>query len=314
MRTGIVGSGMVGSTAAYAMLMSGTAGEIILIDKDRDRAEAEADDLRHATPFAHPKVIRAGDYEDLKDAGVVILAAGVGQKPGESRLDLLKRNQAVFEGIIPKVIANAREAVLLVATNPVDIITHMTAKIAGRYGFPSTRVIGSGTTLDTARFRSLLGTYLDVDARHVHAYVVGEHGDSEVLTWSTVTVAGTPLERYCSLQGIIFDEDIRSEIDTGVRNAAYTIIEGKGATYYGLGAILTRLVDIIAHEHRSVLTVCTPTGEVEGIADVTISLPFLIDGTGVARRLPLELSEQEHAALTESTAVIKEALQSIGYD
>lgn len=314
MRTGIIGSGMVGSTAAYAMLMSGTAGEIILIDKDRARAEAEADDLRHATPFAHPKVIRPGGYEDLIGAGVVILAAGVGQKPGESRLDLLKRNQAVFEDIVPAVVANAPDAVLLVATNPVDIITHMTAKIAGRDGFPSRRVIGSGTTLDTARFRSLLGSYLDVDARHVHAYVVGEHGDSEVLTWSTVTVAGTPLDRYCSLQGISFDETIRSEIDHGVRNAAYTIIAGKGATYYGLGAILSRLVDIVEHKHRSVLTVCTPTDEVEGIADVTISLPFLVGGEGVDRRLPLELSDQEHTDLAESTAVIKQALQSIGYD
>jgi L-lactate dehydrogenase len=305
---------MVGSTAAYAMLMSGTAGEIILIDKDRARAEAEADDLRHATPFAHPKMIRAGDFADLRGAGVVILAAGVGQRPGESRLDLLKRNQAVFEDIIPGVVANAPESVLLVATNPVDIITHMTARIAGRSGFPSSRVIGSGTTLDTARFRSLLGAYLDVDARHVHAYVVGEHGDSEVLTWSTVTVAGTPLERYCSLQGITFDDGIRSEIGHAVRNAAYAIIEGKGATYYGLGAILSHLVDIIEHKHRSVLTVCTPADEVEGIADVTISLPFLVGGSGVARRLPLELSDLEHAALADSSAVIKEALRSIGYD
>jgi L-lactate dehydrogenase len=314
MRTGIVGSGMVGSTAAYAMLMSGTSGEIILIDKNRARAEAEADDLRHATPFAHPKIIRAGDFGDLEGAGVVILAAGVGQQEGETRLDLLKRNQAVFEQIIPNVTANAPDAVLLVATNPVDVITHMTAKIAGRYGFPSRRVIGSGTTLDTARFRSLLGAHLGVDARHVHAYVVGEHGDSEVLAWSTVTVAGTPLDRYCSLQGISLDNDVRVEIDQTVRNAAYTIIQGKGATYYGLGAILTHLVDIVEHNHRSVLTICTPTERVEGINDVTISLPFLVDGSGAARQLPLELSAKEHAALAESTALIKEALVSIGYE
>jgi L-lactate dehydrogenase len=314
MRTGIVGSGMVGSTAAYAMLMSGTAGEIILIDKFTARAEAEADDLRHATPFAHPKEIRAGDFADLDGAGVVILSAGVGQKPGESRLELLKRNQAIFDEIVPQVVTNAPEAVLLVATNPVDIITHMTAKIASQHGFPASRVIGSGTTLDTARFRSLLGNYLNVDARHVHAYVVGEHGDSEVLTWSTVTVAGTPLSRYCSIQGITLDEHVRSEIDSSVRNAAYSIIEGKGATYYGLGAILSHLVDIIEHKHRSVLTVCTPVDEVEGISDVTVSLPFLVSGSGVVERLPLELSEQEHTALAKSTTVIKKALQSVGYD
>jgi L-lactate dehydrogenase len=313
MRTGIVGTGRVGSTAAYAMLISGTAGEIILVDKNMSRAEAEADDLRHATPFAHPKEIKAGDYVDLNGAGVVILSAGVGQQPGESRLELLKRNQAIFKKIVPQVVTNAPDAVLLVATNPVDVITHMTAKIAGERGFPASRVIGSGTTLDTARFRSLLGNYLGVDARHVHAYVVGEHGDSEVLTWSTVTVAGTPLERYCAIQGITLDQKIRSEIDSNVRNAAYSIIEGKGATYYGLGAILAHLVDIIEHKHRSVLTVCTPVDALEGIPDVTVSLPFLVSGSGVAERLPLELSDQEHAALAESTAVIKDALQSVGY-
>ncbi|MBN2501751.1 MAG: L-lactate dehydrogenase, partial [Anaerolineales bacterium] len=235
MKVGIVGAGMVGATAAYAMIMRGVGREIVLVDLNEKRTQAEADDLFHAVPFANPLKITAGGYPDLKGSRVVVISAGVGQKPGETRLHLLERNAAVFRSIIPEVLKHAPDAILLIATNPVDVMTHMAARFAAEQGVPSHRVIGTGTTLDTARFRALLGQHLDVDPQHVHAYVLGEHGDSEVLSWSTVTIGVVPLAEFCSQWDICFEDDVRAEIDTAVRRAAYRIIEGKGATYYGIG-------------------------------------------------------------------------------
>src|SRR5436190_498272 len=196
MKVGIVGSGFVGATAGYAMVMQGVGREVVLVDKNMDRARAEADDIRHAVPFAHPLEVRAGNYPDLKGCRVVLLCAGVGQKPGETRLQLLQRNAQVFREAVPQVLTHAPETVLVVATNPVDIMTHLAARFAAECKVPAGRVFGSGTTLDTARFRSLLGTHCGVDSHHVHGYVVGEHGDSEVLTWSLATVAGMPLNNF----------------------------------------------------------------------------------------------------------------------
>ncbi|HEY5571458.1 MAG TPA: L-lactate dehydrogenase, partial [Anaerolineales bacterium] len=198
MKIGIVGSGMVGATAAYAMVMRGVGRQIVLVDLNKERAQAEADDLLHAVPFAHPLQISAGEYEDLDGSRVIIIAAGVGQKPGETRLQLLSRNAKVFEQVIPSVLQHAPEAILIIATNPVDVMTHLAARFAAELGVPSSRVIGSGTTLDTARFRALLGRDLRIDPQHIHAFVLGEHGDSEVLTWSLVTVAGMSLDEFCN--------------------------------------------------------------------------------------------------------------------
>src|SRR5215467_3044782 len=220
MKVGIVGCGFVGATAAYALVMKGVGREIVLVDKNTARAEAEADDLRHAVPFAHPLHVRSGGYEDLKGCRAVVICAGVGQKPGETRLDLLRRNRAVFAEVVPQVMANAPEAVLVVATNPVDVMTHLAARDAASCGAPAGRVLGSGTTLDTARFRSLLGAHCGVDPHHVHAYVVGEHGDSEVLTWSLATVGGMPLGSFARLRGIDLSEAVRENIDARVRRAA----------------------------------------------------------------------------------------------
>src|SRR3954469_3611816 len=196
MKVGIVGSGFVGATAGYALVMSGVGREVVLVDRNRDRAEAEADDIRHAVPFAHPLDIRAGGYEDLKGCRAVLICAGVGQKPGETRLHLLQRNAAVFAEVVPQVLKHAPDAVLVVASNPVDVMTHIAARYAASCGVPTSRVVGSGTTLDTARFRSLLGSHCRVDPHHVHAYVVGEHGDSEVLTWSLATIGGLSLDAF----------------------------------------------------------------------------------------------------------------------
>src|SRR5262249_452949 len=192
MKVGVVGSGLVGATAAYALVMRGVGREIVLVDKNEARAAAEADDIRHAVPFAHPLEVRAGEYTDLTGCKVVVLCAGVGQKPGETRLQLLKRNASVFREVVPAVLKSAPEAVILVATNPVDVMTHLAARFAAEAGVAAGRVFGSGTTLDTARFRTLIGAHCGVDSRHVHGYVVGEHGDSEVLTWSLVTIGGMP--------------------------------------------------------------------------------------------------------------------------
>ncbi|MCI0685019.1 MAG: L-lactate dehydrogenase [Gemmataceae bacterium] len=312
MKVGIVGSGFVGATAGYALVMQGVGREIVLVDKNTARAAAEADDIRHAVPFAHPLEVREGGYEDLAGARVVVLCAGVGQRPGETRLQLLQRNAQVFADVVPSVLKHAPDAVLVVATNPVDVMTHLAARFAEKCGVPPGRVFGSGTTLDTARFRSLLGSHCGVDSRHVHAHVIGEHGDSEVLTWSLATIAGMPLEAFVRLRGIDLSEPVRQDIDAKVRGAAYTIIGGKGATYYGIGAALARIVDVVLHDQRAVMTVGAPTADVVGVGNVTVALPRLVGGQGVLETFPLPLSADETARLRSSARVIRQALDELG--
>jgi len=313
MKVSIVGAGKVGATTAYALVMRGVGREILLVDVNQARAQAEADDILHAVPFAHPLNVNAGDYTDLDGSEVVIITAGVAQKPGETRLDLLKRNAEIFLQIVPDVLKYAPGAVFLVATNPVDVLTHLTAQLASKAGIPSSRVIGSGTTLDTARFRSLLGGYLGVDPHHVHGYVLGEHGDSEVLSWSLVTVGGVALEEFCRQWNICIDEDVRSEIDHGVRQAAYSIIAGKGSTDFGIGSALARITEVILGNQRSLLTVCTPVESVSGVQNVTISLPHLVGGEGILDTilLPLALDRVEELALRKSAEVVEKAFQEL---
>jgi L-lactate dehydrogenase len=313
MKVGIVGAGQVGSTTAYALVMRGIGREVILVDRDFSRAQAEAADILHAVPFAHPLKISAGDYPDLAGSQVVIITAGVAQKPGESRLNLLKRNANIFKEIIPQVLQHVPGAILLVATNPVDVMTHLTARFAAELGVPSSRIIGSGTTLDTARFRALLGQQLGVDPQHVHGYVLGEHGDSEVLSWSLVTVGGVPLIEFCRQWDICIDEDVRANIAQRVRDAAYSIIAGKGSTHYGIGSAIARIVEVILGDQRSLLTVCTPVEFVAGVEDVTMSLPHLVGGEGILDTilLPLALSDNEQEALNNSALTVKQAYQDL---
>lgn len=312
MKVGIVGCGFVGATAGYALVMQGVGREIVLVDKNEARAAAEADDLRHGVPFAHPLDIQAGGYEDLAGCRVVILSAGVGQRPGETRLQLFQRNAQVFREVVPAVLNQVPDAVLVVATNPVDLMTHLTSRFAAQCEVPTGRVLGSGTTLDTARFRSLLGDHCGVDPHHVHAYVIGEHGDSEVLTWSLATIGGMPLDEFTRLRGIDLTATIRQEIDRKVRGAAYTIISGKGATYYGIGSALARIVDVILHDQRAVMTVGAPTPNVVGIRNVTLSLPRLVGGQGVLETFPLPLSPEETSGFRDSARVIQQALDELG--
>jgi L-lactate dehydrogenase len=311
MKVGIIGSGFVGSTAAYAMIMKGVGREIVLVDKNTERAQAEANDLYHAVPFSNPLQIRQGDYADLKGSRLVIISAGVSQKPGESRLDLLKRNASVFREVVPSILESAPNAVLVVATNPLDIMTHLTAHYAADFDVPESRVFGTGTMLDTARYRSLLGRELGVDSQHVHGYVIGEHGDSEVLTWSLVTIGGMHLGDFCKHHNVCFEEENRKKIDDQVRNAAYAIIEGKGATYYGIGSAVAKVADVILHDQRSILTVSSPGEEVAGVEHVSVSLPRLVGGQGVISTFPLPLSEEEREALKKSAETVKKAIEEI---
>lgn len=311
MKIGIVGSGLVGATAAYALVMRGVGREVVLVDVNRQRAEAEADDLFHAVPFANPLDIVDGDYDALSGCRVVIIAAGSNQKPGETRLQLLGRNAAIFRQIVPQILRYAPEAILVVASNPVDIMTHITARYAADFGVKSQRVIGSGTTLDTARFRSLLGRHVGVDSQHIHGYVIGEHGDSEVLTWSLATVAGLPLDDFCRRRGIQMDQSIRDQIDHNVRNAAYHIISGKGATYYGIGSALARIADVILHDQRAILTICTPTPDVSGVQNVTVALPHLVGGMGSMDVFDLPLDETEQLKLRKSAALIRQIIDDL---
>src|SRR5215469_4568795 len=311
MKIGIVGAGMVGSASAFALVMSGVGREIVLVDLNRKRAEAEANDISHAAPFANPLTVRAGDYADLAGARVVVIAGGVAQKPGETRRELRQRNAEVFRQIVPSALRHAPETVLFVVSNPVDIMTHLAAEYAAEFGVPATRVIGSGTMLDTARFRDLVGRHFHVDPHYVHAYVVGEHGDSEVLAWSQANIAGLGLDEFAKVHGKPLTAAERKQIDDDVRHAAYHIIAGKGATYYGIGSAVARLVDVLVHDQRAILTICARINGVPGCEGVTLALPHLVGGEGALASIPLKLNPAEQKGLRLSAGILREAIVSV---
>ncbi|MBL8658684.1 MAG: L-lactate dehydrogenase [Rhodospirillales bacterium] len=310
MKIGIIGAGNVGSTAAYAMVMLGVGSEVVLVDLDPKLTLAQAQDIMHAAPFASPLIVRRGEYADLDNAEVVILTAGVNQKPGETRIQLLERNAAVFKAVIPQVLAAAPNAILVVATNPVDVMTQIATRISG---LPPTRVIGSGTILDTARFRSLLGGHLGISPQSVHGYVLGEHGDSEVLCWSSARAGTIPLDVFAAQVRSPITEAVRAEIDDGVRHAAYRIIDGKGSTFFGVGAGLARLVRAIQDNENKVFSVAILNEEVEGVHDVALSLPRVVGRDGIVADLYPELSADEHAALRRSAEILKDAYTSVSF-
>lgn len=310
MKIGIIGCGFVGSTAAYAMAIEGTASEIVLIDLNAELAKAHAEDILHATPFAKPVRIVAGDYSDLKGAGAVVLACGVAQRAGETRLQLLGRNAKVFEAVVPQVLRQAPHALLIIASNPVDVITCMVAKISE---LPPACTIGSGTLLDTARFRTLLGEHLQVASASVHAYVLGEHGDSEVMAWSSADVGGVPLFDFARQIGRPIQDQVRSAIDEGVRRAAYRIIEGKGATYYGIGAGIARIVRAIRGDEGAVLTLSGRSTRIGEFRDVCFSLPRVLGAKGIVTELRPSLSAEELEALHRSVDILRQAAKELGY-
>ncbi len=303
----VIGCGFVGSASAFALMQSGLFSEMVLIDANRARAEGEALDISHGLPFAKPMKIYAGDYPDLADASLIVVTAGAGQKPGETRLDLVKKNVSIFRSIIPSITQYNKEAILLIVANPVDILTYAAAKLSG---FPENRVFGTGTVLDTARLKYLLGEHLQVDSRAVHAFILGEHGDSEIVAWSSANVSGLPLHNFCEMRGY-FDHDAAMEtLAAGVKNSAYEIIEKKGATYYGIAMSVRRVCEAIVRDEKSILPVSSVQHGSYGIQDVALSLPAVVGKDGVETIVPIALSDEEIAALPASAQTLKDVLNA----
>ena len=302
MKIGIIGAGAVGSASAFSLVMTGTAHKIILIDTNEALAAAQAEDISHAAPFASAAKVISGTYEDLKDAEIVIITAGANQKPDETRIDLLSRNVKIFEDIIPQIAKYTPKSIMLIATNPVDVMAEVALKISG---FPKERVIGSGTVLDTARFRTLLGQKFGISTKSVHADVLGEHGDSEVLIWKSAEVGTLTLEEYANSLGQKLEALDRDFITDGVVNAAYKIIAGKGYTNYGIAGALTHICRAIANNEHAVLTVSSHHDEFDGIKDVCLSLPTVINQEGVFHVINPKLSEEEKIELKDSAQKMK---------
>jgi len=307
-RVVVVGLGNVGATLGYALLLSGLAAEIVLIDKNHAKAEGEAMDLNHAVPFAHPTRIWAGTYEDCAGAAVVVIAAGAGQKPGETRLDLLHHNAEIFAEVVPSIVEHNRSCILLIATNPVDVLTHISLR---RSGLPPQHVIGSGTILDTARFRYMLSQHFGVDSRSVHAFIIGEHGDSEVPVWSLANIAGMRLEEFCAAQGRACDWKDLHAIFEQTRDAAYHIIARKQATYYAVAAGLMRIIEAILRDQNTVLSVSSLVSGAYGISGLCLSLPSIVNRDGIQKVLHLHLSDEEEQKLKHSAQVLRETLEQV---
>ncbi len=309
-RVAVVGAGNVGATFAYALLQSGLASEIVLIDANKARAEGEAMDLNHAVPMVRPCRVWAGSLEDCAGAIVTVVTAGAAQRPGETRLALAQRNTDIFRQIIPEIARINPAGIILVATNPVDVLTYVSLRLSG---LPQNQVLGSGTILDTARFRYLLSQNFGVDARSVHAYIIGEHGDSEVPVWSLANIAGMRLQTFCAANNLGCTDQALDEIFQKTRDAAYHIIERKGATFYGIGAGLLRIVEAILRDQSTVLSVSSLIKDYNGISDVCFSLPTIIDRGGVEKVLHLELDENELRGLRQSAQVLHQIIAGLKF-
>lgn len=304
-KVAIIGCGFVGSASAFALLESGMFSEIVLIDANKDKAEGEALDISHGAPFARPTKIYAGEYKDIADAAIVIVTAGAGQKPGETRLDLVKKNVGIFKSVIPSITEYNKDGILLIVANPVDVLTYAAAKISG---FPENRVFGSGTVLDTARLKYLLGEHLEVDSRAVHAFIIGEHGDSEIAAWSSANVSGIPVNDFCEMRGHFEHVKAMERIAEEVKNSAYEIIEKKGATYYGIAMSVKRICEAIVRDEKSILPISSIQHNNYGISDVALSMPAIVGREGVECTVPYELSKKEVEALQDSAKTLREVI------
>lgn len=307
-KAAIVGCGFVGSASAFALMESGLFSEIVLIDTDKNKAEGEALDISHGLPFAKPMQIYAGDYGDISDAAIIIVTAGAGQKPGETRLDLVKKNVGIFKSIIPEIVKYNKDGILLVVANPVDVLTYAAYKLSG---FDTNRVFGSGTVLDTARLKYLLGDHLGVDPRSIHAFIIGEHGDSEIAAWSSANVSGIPLNSFCEMRGHYNHNKAMHEIADGVKNSAYEIIEKKGATYYGIAMSVKRICEAIVRDEKSVLPVSSIQKGNYGIDGVALSMPAIVGKHGVEAAVPIELNKKEQEDLLKSADTLKKVIADI---
>lgn len=301
----IIGAGFVGSTTAYALMLQGLASEIVIVDINKDKAEAEAMDLSHGAAFVKAVDVRSGGYEDTKNSDVVILTAGVGQKPGETRLDIINKNIPVFKSIIPEVVKYSPNTVLLVVSNPVDILTYIAYKISG---LPANRVVGSGTVLDTSRFKYMLSENFQVDARNIHTYIIGEHGDSEIPAWSLTNIAGISADEYCKKTCLECDDSFKKTIPTAVKRAAYEIIDKKGYTNYAVGLAVARIVEAILRDEDSIMTVSSLLNGEYGIDDVYLAVPTIVNRAGAKKILEVSLDNAELEKLKESADIMKKHL------
>jgi len=301
----IIGCGFVGAACAFSLMQSGLFSEMVLIDASKEKAEGEALDISHGAPFAKPIKIYAGTYDDIKNASLIIVTAGANQKPGETRLDLVKKNISIFKSIIPEIKNRNFKGVLLIVANPVDILTTVAVKLAG---LPENRVLGSGTVLDTARLKHELGNHLSVDPRSVHAFIIGEHGDSEIAAWSSANVSGIPLNNFCEMRGHFNHEAAMEKIASDVKNSAYEIIAKKKATYYGIAMSVKRICEAIVRDEKSILPISSMMKGQYGIKGISLSMPAIVGKDGVETQVPIQLNEKEIAALKKSAKTLQEVL------
>lgn len=304
----VVGAGFVGSTTAYTLMLGGFVPELVLIDTNTEKAEGEVMDLNHGMPFVRPVRIYRGEYSDCAGSDIVIITAGANQKPGETRMDLVQKNTAIFRSIISEIVKYNKNCILLVVTNPVDILTYVTCKLSG---FPENKVIGSGTVLDTSRFKYLLGNHVGIDPRNIHAYIIGEHGDTEVATWSTANIAGIQMDKYCEECGRCEGQLSRHKIYNDVKNSAYEIIKKKGATYYAVALAVRRIVEAIVRDENSILTVSSMIQGNYGLNDICLSLPTVVNRNGIGRIIDIPLDEAEEAYLSASGNSLKKITSTL---
>ena len=304
-KVAVIGCGFVGSSSAFALMQSGLFSEMVLIDADTKRAEGEAMDISHGISFARPMQIYAGNYDDITDAAIIVITAGANQKPDETRLDLIKKNAAIMKSIVGEIKKRDFGGILLIVSNPVDILTLIALKESG---YPSNRVIGSGTVLDSARLKYHLGQHLGVDSRSVHAFIVGEHGDSEIAAWSSANISGIPLDNFCEMRGHYNHMEATERIAAEVKQSAYEIISKKGATYYGIAMSVKRICEAIIRNEKSILPISTMLHGEYGISDVVLSLPCIVGRDGYETKVPIDLDQEEVSKLHESANTLKEVL------
>lgn len=307
-KAAVIGCGFVGSASAFSLMNSGLFSELVLIDADHAKAEGEAMDISHGVPFARPMKIYAGNYDDIVDAAIIIVTAGANQKPEETRLDLVHKNVEIFKSIIPEIAKRNCKGILLIVANPVDILTYTALKLSG---FEENRVIGSGTVLDTARLKTQLSEHLQVDSKSIHAFIIGEHGDSEIAAWSSSNVSGISLDDFCEMRGHYHHKEATEEIAEKVKNSAYEIIEKKRATYYGIAMAVKRICEVIIRDEKSILPISSMMHGEYGIDDVVLSMPAIVGKNGLETKVPIELNEEEQAALKKSAATLKEVLAGL---
>lgn len=304
----MVGCGFVGSASVFALMQSGLFSEIALIDANREKAEGEAMDISHGIPFASQMRIYAGDYDDVKDAGIVIVTAGANQQPGETRLDLVQKNVGIMKKIIPEISSRNFDGILLIVANPVDILTKVALELSG---LPENHVIGSGTVLDTARLKYRLSEHLGVDSKSIHAFIIGEHGDSEIAAFSSANVSGVPLSNFCEMRGHFQHKEAEDEIAQKVKDSAYEIIQRKRATYFGVAMAVKRICEVIVRDEKAILPVSTSMHGAYGINDVVLSMPCIVGADGIEAQVPIVLNDEETKKLQDSAKILKETLNTL---